>query len=102
MNEVHEEGYSRGTGRDHARFYEYALGSAREARGWYFKGKRVLGEKVLNHRTTLLTQICKLLLTMIPHQRGDILREDVVPYRIGLAISRSRFRTLLSAEHPYE
>ena len=27
-----------GTGRDRARFYEYGLGSAREARGWYFKG----------------------------------------------------------------
>jgi four helix bundle protein len=26
------EGYSRGTGRDPARFYEYALGSARESR----------------------------------------------------------------------
>jgi hypothetical protein len=30
------EGYSRGTGRDRARFYEYALGSARESRDWYF------------------------------------------------------------------
>jgi hypothetical protein len=26
------EGYSRGTGKDRARFYEYALGSARESR----------------------------------------------------------------------
>lgn len=31
------EGYSRGTGKDRARFYEYALGSARESRDWYFK-----------------------------------------------------------------
>ncbi len=30
------EGYSRGTGKDRARFYEYALGSARESRDWYF------------------------------------------------------------------
>jgi four helix bundle protein len=30
------EGYSRGTGRDRARFYEYALGSARESRDWYY------------------------------------------------------------------
>ena len=29
------EGYSRGTGKDRARFYEYALGSARESRDWY-------------------------------------------------------------------
>ena len=32
------EGYSRGSARDRARFYEYALGSARESRGWYYKG----------------------------------------------------------------
>ncbi|MGH7969005.1 MAG: four helix bundle protein, partial [Limisphaerales bacterium] len=31
-----EEGYSRASGRDRARFYEYALGSARESRGWYY------------------------------------------------------------------
>ena len=33
------EGYSRGTGRDRARFYEYSLGSARETRDWYYKGR---------------------------------------------------------------
>jgi len=33
------EGYSRRSGKDQARFYEYALGSAREARGWYYQVK---------------------------------------------------------------
>ncbi len=33
------EGYSRGTGRDRARFYEYSLGSTRESRDWYYKGR---------------------------------------------------------------
>ena len=32
------EGYSRGTGKDRAHFYEYALGSARESRDWYYIG----------------------------------------------------------------
>src|SRR5215470_10567346 len=41
------EGYSRGTGRDRARFYEYALGSARESRNWYYNGRHVLGEEVI-------------------------------------------------------
>src|SRR3989442_10634912 len=41
------EGYSRGTGRDRARFYEYALGSAREGRDWYYKSRHVLGESVI-------------------------------------------------------
>ena len=45
-----EEGYSRGTGKDRARFYQYALGSAREARGWYYKGRHVLGPEVAQHR----------------------------------------------------
>ena len=75
-----EEGYSRGTGRDRARFYEYALGSAREARGWYFKGRHVLGKAVADHRMRLFTQIIKLLLTMVPDQRGQLLREESPPY----------------------
>src|SRR5690349_8047582 len=33
------EGYSRSSGRDRVRFYEYALGSARESRDWYFKAR---------------------------------------------------------------
>ncbi|MDM8518935.1 four helix bundle protein [Anaerolineales bacterium HSG6] len=64
------EGYSRGTGRDRAKFYEYALGSARESRDWYYKARHVLGEAVLNHRLDILTQIIRLLLTMIPQQRS--------------------------------
>ncbi|KAF0179803.1 MAG: hypothetical protein FD161_1145 [Limisphaerales bacterium] len=75
-----EEGYSRGTGKDRARFYEYGLGSAREARGWYYKGRHVLGEAVSTHRIHLLTEIIRLLLTMVPDQRGTVLREEPTPY----------------------
>jgi len=53
------EGYSRGTGKDRARFYEYALGSARESRDWCYKGRHVLGAEVANHRSRLLTQIIR-------------------------------------------
>ena len=74
------EGYSRGTGKDRARFYEYALGSSRESRGWYGNGRHVLGEQVTEHRLQLLAQIIRLLLTMIPDQRGWTLREDGAPY----------------------
>jgi len=69
------EGYSRGTGRDRARFYEYALGSARESRDWYFKGRHILSEAVFQHRLHTLTSIIRLLLTMIPQQRQNKLRE---------------------------
>ena len=75
------EGYSRGSNKDRARFYEYALGSARESRDWYYKGRHVLGDSVVQHRLHLLTQISRLLLTMIPHQRT--LREDNTPYPIN-------------------
>jgi four helix bundle protein len=70
------EGYSRGTGRDRARFHEYALGSARESRDWYFKGRHVLGDAVTEHRLELLTDIIRLLLTMVPQQRSYLVRED--------------------------
>ncbi len=69
------EGYSRGTGRDRARFYEYALGSARESRDWYFKGRFVLGEDAAQHRLSFMTEIIRLLLTIIPQQRGGESRE---------------------------
>ena len=74
------EGYSRGTGKDRARFYEYALGSARESRHWYYDGRHVLGETVTAHRLRLHAQIIRLLLTMIPDQRGHALQEDSFPY----------------------
>src|SRR3989442_15808536 len=54
------EGYSRGTNRDRARFYEYSLGSAWEGRDWYYKGRFVLGEAVDDHRIALLTQLIRL------------------------------------------
>jgi four helix bundle protein len=70
------EGYSRGSGKDQARFYEYALGSAREARTWYYQSRRVLSEQVCQHRLRLLTRLARLLLTMIPNERGRRIAED--------------------------
>ena len=76
------EGYSRGSGKDRARFYQYALGSARESRDWYFKGRYVLGQLVVEHRIKLLTSIVRLLMTMIPQQRGKKLREEGAEYQM--------------------
>jgi four helix bundle protein len=78
------EGYSRGSGRDRARFYEYALGSARETRGWYYKGRHISGQVVVEHRMRLITHIIRLLLTMVPDQRsiGSFLQEEASEYRI--------------------
>jgi len=77
------EGYSRGGGRDRTRFYEYALGSARESRDWYFKARHLLGEAVTEHRMNLQTEVIRLLLTMIPDQRTHNLRDDTVAYAVA-------------------
>lgn len=74
------EGYGRTSGKDRARFYEYALCSARENRDWYYKGRHVLSQSVVSHRLDLLTQIIRLLLVMIPDQRGRVLREEPAVY----------------------
>jgi four helix bundle protein len=74
------EGYGRQSGKDQARYYEYALGSAREARNWYYQSRHVLTEPVALHRIRLLTQIIRLLLTIIPSERGYKLQEDPVKY----------------------
>ena len=44
------EGYGRQSGKDQARYYEYALGSAREARDWYYKARHVLTNTVAMHQ----------------------------------------------------
>ena len=74
------EGYGRGTGKDRARFYEYALGSARESRHWYHEGRHVLGDPVTQHRIDLLAEIIRLLLAIIPAQRGRKIRESSATY----------------------
>jgi four helix bundle protein len=74
------EGYSRSSGKDRVRFYEYSLGSAREGRHWYLQAQPILGEPVVRHRISLLTQIIRLLLTMIPDQRQITIRETEVVY----------------------
>lgn len=65
--------FARGSNKDRARFYEYSLGSARESMDWYYKGRHILGDDVTIHRVHLLRQIIRLLLTMIPDERGNTL-----------------------------
>jgi four helix bundle protein len=64
------DAYSRSSPGDRCRFYEYSLGEAREARGWYFKGRRVIGEGRLRQALELLTRIVQLLTVTIVRERG--------------------------------
>jgi four helix bundle protein len=70
------EGYSRSSGRDRTRLYEYALGSARECVVWYRAGAPVLGEAVVDARHAMLQQIIRMLLYAVPRERERTIRPD--------------------------
>lgn len=76
------EGYSRSSGKDRARIYEYALGSAREARDWYFKGRHLLGDPIAAQRMDLLTEIIRLTLRMLPKERALLLSDGFTTYDV--------------------
>jgi four helix bundle protein len=76
------EGYSKASGKDQARFYEYALGSSREAHDWYYKARHILNEEVALHRIHLTVHLIRQLLTMIPQHRQKTLREEIASYEI--------------------
>jgi four helix bundle protein len=78
----YSEGYSHSTGGNRARYFEYSLGSARESRGWYFDGRHVLGERVLDHRMSFLARVIQLLIVTVPDQRKSSLREVGVEYDV--------------------
>ncbi len=83
------EGYSRSTGKARALYFEYALGSARESREWVYKGRHFLGEKVVNHRVKLITEIIRLSLTMLPEQRQCNIREEQALYETDFLLHES-------------
>lgn len=76
------EGYSHRSHKDQARFYEYSLGSARESRDWYYKARHILTDPVALHRIKLLTEIIRLLLTIIPAERGYKIAEERESYSV--------------------
>ena len=62
------EGYSRASVADRSRFYEYALGSTREAIAWYDTLQIELGDTITSRQATLV-QIRRLLLTTLRNSR---------------------------------
>jgi four helix bundle protein len=66
-----EEGYGRSGGADRAHFYEYALSTAREARGWYYKCGSALPAQTLSARMSVFTQIIRMLTKAVPEVRAS-------------------------------
>jgi len=66
-----EEGYGRSGGRDRAHFFEYALSTTREARGWYFTCASGLSAETLAARLAVFTQIIRLLTVVVPRERDS-------------------------------
>jgi four helix bundle protein len=75
------EGYSRSSGKDRSRIFEYALGSVRESMIWYRAAKPVIGE-VAQERLNKLEEIRRMLLAIIPRERAKTIRPKNRP---GLA-----------------
>jgi len=69
-------GYLRSSGRDRARIFEYALGSVRESMMWYRTVVRILGRDAVDQRLEKLEQIRRLLLAIIPRERGRLIRPN--------------------------
>jgi four helix bundle protein len=63
------EGYSRLSGRDRVRFFEYALGSTRESVHWYHVAGPLLSPAVRLARANTLSRIRQLLLATIANER---------------------------------
>jgi four helix bundle protein len=65
------EGYSRSTGPERARYYDYALATTRESRDWYFKAREALGIEVVERRLSVLERIIRILTAVVPRERSD-------------------------------
>ena len=73
------EGYSRASGKDRARYFEYALGSVRETMAWYRSSRPILTSEVVSDRLDRLEEMRRMLLAIIPRERDRSLRKKPKP-----------------------
>jgi four helix bundle protein len=75
------EGYSRFSGKDRARYFELALGSAREAREWYHRLHDSIGPTGVAQRADMLSRIIRILSVAIPQERAGASERRMSKYR---------------------
>src|SRR6476469_5018777 len=68
------EAYSRTSGKERALRFEYALGEVRESMSWYKGGTPILGEEIATERRTRLEEMRRILLAIIPRERGKTMK----------------------------
>lgn len=68
------EGYAHSSGKDRARIFEYALGSARESTAWYRSAEPILDADVVAKRVEKLDEIRRMLMAIIPRERDRLIR----------------------------
>lgn len=68
-----EEGFGRGVQyKEYDQFLRYSLGSAREAKGWYFRSRRILSDDLANCRVTLLDEVISLITSILSRRRQHV------------------------------
>jgi four helix bundle protein len=73
------EGYYRSSGKDRARIFEFALGSAGESEEWYDAGEPVRGSERTETRRKTLREIQRMLKAIIPRERHRLIRPHRPP-----------------------
>ncbi|HEX8849456.1 MAG TPA: four helix bundle protein [Gemmatimonadaceae bacterium] len=83
------EGYPRRSGKDRAKYYEYALTSLAEAKGWYLGMRTAVGGAEMTDRLATMRSIHRLTLTMMRSARAlgaDELKPKDPPPRAPRAV----------------
>ena len=60
-----EEGYGRGYGKEYVYFLKVSRGSARESKGWYWRGRKFIKKEIVQERMKVLDEIIAMLVTTI-------------------------------------